>query len=351
MNSRSKVVAVSLAAPTASAPASRSPASTREALPPELAHLAEGSFGEALAKAVDLAQYTLAPRTAQAYEGYWSAFQAWCEGHAAPSLPAPPAIVAAYLAERSATLGRSGLRLILAAIAHHHRRAGQPWTSRDPVIGSVMRGILRQQQRPARPAAALTSAEVKRLLDACGGDLAGTRDRALFLLGFAGALRRSELVAVDREHLRFTPEGLVLTIPHSKRDQEGQGASLGIPRGLNPLTCPVRAMEEWLRRSRIPYGAVFRRLSSRGALEGRLTGNGVWRILRRRAEIAGISVEEGERLSPHGLRAGFITEAYLKGALDEQVMHHTRQKSLATTQGYRRRARITRDSPARLLDL
>jgi integrase len=67
--------------------------------------------------------------------------------------------------------------------------------------------------------------------------------------------------------------------------------------------------------------------------------------------MARLTVDGTERLSPHGLRAGFITEAYLKGALDEQVMHHTRQRSLATTQGYRRRARITRDSPARLLDL
>ena len=77
----------------------------------------------------------------------------------------------------------------------------------------------------------------------------------------------------------------------------------------------------------------------------------MWKILRRRAEMARLTVDETERLSPHGLRAGFITEAYLKGALDEQVMHHARQKSIATTQGDRRRAKITQDSPARLLDL
>ena len=80
---------------------------------------------------------------------------------APPHLPAPPAIVAAYLAERAATLGRSGLRLILAAIAYHHRRAGHLWTARDPVIATVMRGILRAQKRPERPAAALTSAELR----------------------------------------------------------------------------------------------------------------------------------------------------------------------------------------------
>jgi hypothetical protein len=158
-------------------------------------------------------------------------------------------------------------------------------------------------------------------------------------------------VAIDREHLRFTPEGLTIHIPRSKRDQEGEGTTAGIPRGLNPLTCPVRAVETWLKRSRVAYGVVFQRLSVGGALEGRLGPKGVWKILRKRAEQAGLTVDESERLSPHGLRAGFITEAYLEGALDEQVMHHTRQKGIATTQSYRRRAKITRGSPARLLDL
>jgi integrase len=189
-------------------------------------------------------------------------------------------------------------------------------------------------------------------------------------MGFAGALRRAELVAVDREHLRFTPEGMTIRVPRSKRDQESEGADVGIPRGQNPLTCPVRAVEQWLQRTRIEYGAVFRRISAGGGgsakagagragaaapamprLEGRLSPQGVWKILRRRAKLAGLVVHESERLSPHGLRAGFITEAYLRGALDEQVMHHARQTSLATTQAYRRRARITADSPARLLDL
>jgi integrase len=260
-------------------------------------------------------------------------------------------VVPGHLASLAPSLGRSGLRRRLAAIAHQHRQAGHPWETRHPAIAATMRGILATHGKPTRPAAALTSAEVKRLLGACGTDLPGLRDQALLLLGFAGALRRSELVGIDREHLRFTAEGMTVLIPRSKRDQEGEGATIGIPRGLNPLSCPVRAMEAWLRRTRIEWGPVFRRISPGGVLEDRLSPQGVWKILRRRAAMARLTVDETERLSPHGLRAGFITEAYLKGALDEQVMHHTRQRSIATTQGYRRRARITRDSPARLLDL
>ncbi|WP_424140165.1 tyrosine-type recombinase/integrase [Roseomonas chloroacetimidivorans] len=322
-----------------------------DALPPEALAVLAGPVGEAVARAAGYAGRALSDNTKRAYESDWRAFCRWCEAGGISPLPASPVVVAGHLASLAGTLGRSGLRRRLAAIAHHHRGAGHPWETRHPAIAATMRGILATHGKTARPAAALTSAEVKRLLAACGTDTAGLRDRALLLLGFAGALRRSELVAIDREHLRFTSEGMTLFIPRSKRDQEGEGATIGIPRGLNPLSCPVRAMEEWLRRTRIEWGAVFRRLSPGGALEDRLSPQGVWKILRKRAELARLTVDETERLSPHGLRAGFITEAYLKGALDEQVMHHTRQKSIATTQGYRRRARITRDSPARLLDL
>ena len=113
----------------------------------------------------------------------------------------------------------------------------------------------------------------------------------------------------------------------------------------------MRAMEAWLGRAGIAYGPVFRRVTAAGTIEARLTGNGVWKILRRLAARAGLAVEASERLSPHGLRAGFITEAYLHGALDEQVMAHARQRSLATTRRYRTRAKTVAASPTRLLDL
>jgi hypothetical protein len=91
----------------------------------------------------------------------------------APYLPAPPSVVAAHLAHRAGTLGRSGLRLVLASVAFHHRRAGHLWSSADPVIATVMRGILREQKRPVRPAAALTSTEIRQLLATCGADPGG----------------------------------------------------------------------------------------------------------------------------------------------------------------------------------
>lgn len=339
------------------------PSSSRPALPRQFTRsaagqspanvlaLLSGPVGEAVAKAVGYAGKSLSANTLRAYGADWRAFSGWCDRGGVPALPAAPVVVAGYIASLAGTLGRSGLQRRLAAIAYEHRRHGYPWEAGNAAIHATMRGILATHGKPVRPAAALTSVEVKQLLSSCGTDLAGLRDKALLLVGFAGALRRSELVAIDREHLRFTADGMTLHIPRSKRDQEGKGAELGIPRGLNPLSCPVRAVERWLERTRIEYGAVFPQVSVHGVAQRRLTPQGVWKILRRRAVLAQLTVDETERLSPHGLRAGFITEAYLKGALDEQVMHHTRQKSVATTQGYRRRAKITADSPARLLDL
>ncbi|MCB4825324.1 tyrosine-type recombinase/integrase [Roseicella aerolata] len=307
---------------------------------------------EALAAARAYARQALAPETLRAYACDWAHFTAWCQAAGCAPLPAEPAAVAAYLAAQAPLYSRSALERRLAAIGHAHRLRALPWSAGHPVLRTTLRGIFRTHGSRRRQAAALTSAELKKLVAACGGDLAGLRDRALLLLGFAGALRRSELVAVEREHLRFTEAGLRLLIPTSKSDQEGRGVELGITRGKRPETCPVRALEAWLAGSDCRYGPVFRKIDRWGTIEHRaLGGDAVRDILRKRALAARITVEGGERLSPHGLRAGFVTEAYMAGARDEQVMDHTRHRDLKTMRGYVRRAKLVTESATRLLDL
>ena len=181
-------------------------------------------------------------------------------------------------------------------------------------VRETLIGIARNHGKPVRPAAALTSLEIKQLIASCAEDLPGLRDRALFLVGFAGAVRRSELVAIDRVHLRFAAYGVVIHIPRSKGDQAGRGADVTLPRMRGDDTCPVRALERWLRRARITRGPVFRGITTHGTIEGRLSADGVRKILLRRAALAKLTVHPSERLSPHGLRAGLITEAYLAGA-------------------------------------
>ena len=329
-----------------------------QVVPQALLAALDGPLGGAIATAAGYAGSALCEATRRAYARDWQHFAAWCREQAVDpaALPVHPVLVAAYLASLAGTLGRSALNGRLAAIAHEHRRRGLAWTPGHPAIRETLQGVARRHGRPVRPAAALTSVEIRQLIAGCREDLAGLRDRALLLVGFAGALRRSELVAIDHAHLRLEAAGVTLHIPRSKRDQEGRGADVTLPRmrdaaGVVSETCPVRALERWLAAARIRRGAAFRSVTAGGRLGDRLSPDGVRHILLGRARLAGLVVHASERLSPHGLRAGFITEAYLAAAADEAVMAHTRHADHATMRGYRRRARITGENPARLLDL
>ena len=132
----------------------------------------------------------------------------------------------------------------------------------------------------------------------------------------------------------------------------GPGTELGIPRGAKPETCPVRALEAWLEVSGCRFGPVFRKVNRWGDVEPQaLHPDAVRQILRRRAAEAGLTVSGLERLSPHGLRAGFITEAYRQGARDEEIMDHTRHRDLRTMRGYVRRAKLLSESPVKKLGL
>ena len=156
-------------------------------------------------------------------------------------------------------------------------------------IRETLRGIARTHGEPARRSAALTTAEINRLVEVCGDDPAGLRDRALLLVGFAGAFRRSELVGLDVAHVRPTPAGLRLLIPRAKTDAAGEGAEIGIVRGTQADTCPVRALHAWLRAAEIGDGPVFRRVTQWGVVgKKRLHPDAVRQILAHRAAAAGI---------------------------------------------------------------
>ena len=234
-------------------------------VPEALLAALNGPLGGAIATAAEYAGSALSEATKRAYARDWFHFAAWCREQAVDPgvLPVHPVLVAAYLASLAGTLGRSALNGRLAAIAHEHRRRGLAWNAGHPAIRETLQGVGRKHGKPVRPAAALTSVEIKQLLETCPDNLAGLRDRALFLVGFAGALRRSELVAIDHDHLRFEAGGVTVHIPRSKRDQEGKGADVTLPRmrdaaGAVSGTCPVQALEQWLGKARIRYGAVFR---------------------------------------------------------------------------------------------
>src|SRR3954447_13318517 len=160
------------------------------------------------------ARASLAPATLRAYQAGWQAFLEWCQLAGRTALPAAPETVAEHLAGLATFLARASLTKRLAAIGQYHRLANQTFAADHPVIHHTLRGIHREHGRPARRSAALATPALKRLLAACRTrSLPDLRDRALLLLGYAGALRRAELVAIARKHVSFTPEGLRLQIP------------------------------------------------------------------------------------------------------------------------------------------
>lgn len=288
-----------------------------------------------------------APATLRAYAADWRHFGAWCRESGFRPLDGTEAmegIVGEYLTAHQEQ-AVSTLRRRVAAIIRQARLARLPFDAKHPHIREALRGAANIPGRELRQAAALTTPDIQKLVDACGTGLAGVRDRALILVGFAAALRRSELVALQYEHVRWTAQGIVLRIARSKTDPAGK--DIGIPHGRNARTCPVAHLRRWMEDAKIKDGSVFRRVDRWGK-PGRnpMSPGSVRLVLGKRARAAGIIGSKLEPISPHGLRAGFITTAYGNGVADERIMEHTRQKSLETMRGYVRRARLNRDSPA-----
>jgi len=170
------------------------------------------------------------------------------------------------------------------------------------------------------------------------------RDRALLLVGFAGAFRRSELVGLDVSDLAFNTAGLIVNIRRSKTDQEWQGRRVGIPYGSTPATCPVRALEAWLAALGADEGPLFRAINRHGQLAGRrLTAQSVALVIKRLAAQAGM---EADDLAGHSLRAGLATAAAAAGVPERAIMAQTGHRSLATLRKYIREGSLFLENAA-----
>ena len=305
----------------------------------------------ALDEAAVLARQASAPATLRAYRSDWAHYAAWCERMGFVAVPAAPAVVGAYLASLT-DKAPTTIRRRLAALAKMHRFNDLPWNAAHRDIRGPLEGLLRTQGRPVVKAAPLTLDLLRALLATCDVSARGRRDRALLLFGFAGALRRSELVALRVEDVAEVAGGLKIRILRGKTDQAGQGAEIGLPRGRHLETCPVRAFHAWQAVAKRKAGPLFRRISTGDRIgDTALHPDAVRRILAHRVAMAGITVPGFETLSAHSLRGGFITEAYGKGVRDEDIMRHTRHRDLRTMRGYVQRAGLVTESPAGALDL
>jgi integrase len=214
-----------------------------------------------------------AENTLRGYQSDWRDFCAWCAGHGLCPLPALPETVAVYIAACAGHLKPGSIQRRLNAIAEAHKAAGLEPPTHHAIVRNTMKGIRRTMgTAPAQKAAALTD-DIRTMVEAAGDGTIGARDRALILLGFAGAFRRSELVGLDVADCAFGKDGLTVTLRRSKTDQDGAGRKIGIPYGSNPDTCPVRTIQAWIEHAGIGAGPLFRSINRHGRVQpGRLSG-------------------------------------------------------------------------------
>jgi site-specific recombinase XerD len=297
-------------------------------------------FAAELELASDFAKASKAKSTQAAYSSDFRIFDAWCRERGLTALPAMPATVCAFLAAQ-AGLGKraSTQQRRLAAIAYMHKIANMPSPIGAESIKATLSGIRRSiGAAPVRKKAA-TSDIVLSMVGTAGADsLRQLRDRAILLIGFASAMRRSELVALDVADLEWTAEGVLIHIRRSKTDQEGMGASVAVPRGAT--ACPVAALRAWIYAAEITEGAVFRRIwnkRSQRITDQRLHGRAIAVIVKKGAARLGFDVSS---FGAHSLRSGLVTSAVKRGVSLLKICDQTRHKSIEMLRVYCRDAEL-----------
>jgi site-specific recombinase XerD len=287
-----------------------------------------------------------APATRRAYLHDWDAFAAWCAELGLEPLPAAPATVAVYLSAL-ADAGRrpTSIERALSGIAHAHRTRGLVWQRAHPAITEVMGGIKRRHGMEPAQKAPVQDDELEQLLAALNaGTLADLRDRALLTMGWWGAFRRSELVALTCEDITRCTDGLTVQLRRSKNDQEGHGQAKGVPYAREPKLCAVRALDAWLAGASITTGPLFRSVDQAGRVSDRaLCDRSVADIVKRTAGRAGL---DPARVAGHSLRAGFATTAAKAGRSLDAIMRQTLHRCPKVARRYVRLAEVFQGNAA-----
>jgi site-specific recombinase XerD len=296
---------------------------------------------------LDYVDAARADNTLRGYRSDWNEWATWCGDEDLTPLPAEPASISRYLvflADHGVKVTTMSRRMSALRLAH--KVGGLPDPTTDPLVTTVWEGIRRTHGTPVDQAAPLMPPELHHVVDACPlekrwksadrapePDLAGHRDRALLLVGFVAALRRSELAALTVDQVGDHPNGAVLALPRSKSNQHGDDTELVVlPRAGDARRCAVQSLARWLDLAGIDEGPVFRRVTKANvAGTTALNPGSINQLVQRAIARAGI---DPAPYSAHSLRAGFVTYAHLRGASDRAIAHQTRHRSLAALGGY-----------------
>ncbi|MGV1793676.1 site-specific integrase [Rhizobium sp. A37_96] len=319
---------------------------TRAALPAHLEQLAD--------QARDYVEAASSANTRKAYASDWKHFSGWCRRQGLEVLPPDPQTVGLYItacASGAAIAGRkpSSVATIerrLSAITWNYAQRGTPLDRKDRHIATVLAGIRNTHATPPRQKEAVLPEHLIAMLETLPrGTLRGLRDRAMLLIGFAGGLRRSEIVGLDvgrdqtkdsRGWVEILDKGMVVTVRGKRGWREVE-----IGRGSSDATCPVVALQTWLNLARIAHGPLFRRVTGQGKDVGpdRLLDQEVARLVKKAASAAGVrpdltETERAEKFSGHSLRAGLASSAEVDERYVQKQLGHA---SAEMTRKYQRR--------------
>jgi integrase len=299
----------------------------------------------------DYAKASTAENTNKAYAADWKHFGRWCRIKGTDPLPPSPEMIGLYLADLAAPLGKIPARTVttierrLSGLAWHYQQRGFALDRKDRHIATVLAGIRRKHARPPMQKEAVLAEDIRAMIASLPFDLRGLRDRTILLIGYAGGLRRSEIVSLDHGKddtpdsvgwVQIEDDGAVLFL----RGKTGW-REVEIGRGSTNQTCPVHALEQWLHFAKIGFGPLFVRISRDGrkALDARLSDKHVARLIKKTVLDAGIRSElpERERLalfSGHSLRAGVASSADVD---EHHIQKHLGHASAEMTRRYQRR--------------
>lgn len=315
-------------------------------------HLAgSGALDRLIATARDYARHAASENTLKAYAKDWAQFARWCRMRGVNPLPPSPELIGLYITDLAAPLGRSpalsvsSIERRLSGLGWGYAQRGQPLDRKDRHIVAVLAGIRRKHARPPVQKEAILPEDLRDMLATLPHDLRGLRDRAMLLIGFAGGLRRSEIVSLDHGKddmpdsggwAEILEDGVLLTL----RGKTGW-REVEIARGSSDQTCPVHALTQWLHYARIDFGPIFVTVSRNGlkATKDRLSDKHVARLIKQTVEEAGLRPElsKAERLalySGHSLRAGLASSAEVDERYVQKQLGHA---SAEMTRRYQRR--------------
>lgn len=293
-------------------------------------------------------QKSKANNTLRAYESDWLDFYDWCVHRNLQPLPAEPETIVNYMNDLADHAKANTVSRRLTAISENHKVAGYIDTNpcRDGLVRNALDAIKREKgtmQRGKTPILLEDLQQIVACFSSDSADIAAIRDKALLLVGFMGAFRRSELVQIDVEDLSFTKNGVLILVEHSKGDQEGQGVQVAIPYSSNSSICAVTALKAWIHNAQLTSGPLFRPLNKYKQIRSRrLTDQSVALVVKKYVSLAGLNAAN---FAGHSLRRGFATSAAQHDVDERSIMQQTRHKSEKMVRRYIEQGNLFKNNP------